>query len=46
MKHLPLIICLAGLILYLLPLKEAKVTEVGRIAFWVGLLAVLLGWKG
>jgi hypothetical protein len=46
MKHLPLIVCLAGLTLYLLPLKEAKVTEIGRLSFAVGLLAVLLGWKG
>ena len=46
MKHLPLIVCAAGLVVYLLPLKDApKVTEVGRLAFWVGLLAVLLGWK-
>lgn len=38
---LALIICVIGLVLYLVTLPP-KVTEVGRICFGVGLLAFLL----
>lgn len=39
--YIPLIICLAGLIVYLAS-KNSKVTETGRIMFFCGLLVVLL----
>lgn len=39
--YLPLIMCLAGLVLYLLA-NHAKASEVGRIMFFAGLLAYLL----
>lgn len=43
LKHLPLLICLVGLVVYLLPLKDApKVTEGARVALEMGLLAFLL----
>ena len=41
MIYLPLIVCLAGLILYLAT-NNAKASEAGRVAFAVGLLAFLL----
>ena len=44
LKHLPLIVCLLGLLVYLLPLREPKIGEAGRICFAAGLLALLLGW--
>jgi hypothetical protein len=41
--YLPGLICLIGLLIYLLTKPElAKVAEVGRIMFWVGLLVFLL----
>ena len=39
---LALVICLAGLVIYLLRITNPKVTEVGRIMFAFGLLVVLL----
>lgn len=38
---LSLLVCIAGLILYLVTLPP-KATEVGRIMFFAGLLALLL----
>lgn len=46
MIYLPLIICLIGLAIYLLidpALRNGRLLEVGKIMFWVGLLAWLLG---
>jgi hypothetical membrane protein len=43
--YFPVLICLVGLLLYLFvdpSIRGGKVQEVGRIMFWVGLLAVLL----
>ncbi len=39
---LPLLICLVGLIVYMLPVANGKITEVARLSFAVGLLVVLL----
>lgn len=39
--YLPLLICLIGLVLYLISVQP-KPAEIGRIMFWVGLLAFLL----
>ena len=39
---LPLLICLIGLLMYVLAVNP-KVQEIGRMMFWVGLLAFLLG---
>jgi hypothetical protein len=41
--YLSLIICLIGLVLYLIADKYPKVVEIGRIMFWVGLLSFLIG---
>ena len=43
--YLPLLICLVGLLVYVLLSADKKgaCTEVGRMMFWVGLLAWLLG---
>jgi Na+/phosphate symporter len=40
LKYIPLIICIAGLILYHLTLTP-KINETGRLMFWVGLLITL-----
>jgi hypothetical protein len=43
--YLPELICLLGLLIYLLvdpALRGGRVLEVGRIMFWVGLLAILI----
>lgn len=40
--YLPLLVWIAGLIIYLLT-DRPKVTEIGRIMFWVGLLVWLWG---
>lgn len=40
--YLPLLIALIGLIVYLTATTNGKLTEIGRILFWVGLLAFLL----
>lgn len=42
---LPLLICLIGLVLYVLPV-DAKVQTLGLNMFWVGLLAFLLLYQG
>lgn len=41
---LAIIICVVGLIIYIRPIdpNRPKVQEVGRIMFWVGLLATLM----
>ena len=47
--HAVLLICILGLLLFAVGIFIAKgdvktfITEVGRIMFWVGLLAFLLG---
>jgi Na+/phosphate symporter len=40
--YLSAIVCIVGLVIYYIA-KEAKNTEIGRMMFWVGLLAFLLG---
>lgn len=42
---LPLLICVIGLIMYFVA-SNPKVQEIGRIMFWTGLLAFLLGGVG
>jgi hypothetical protein len=37
-----IIICVAGVLMYALA-SNPKVTEIGRIMFWTGLLSILLG---
>jgi len=39
---LPLLVCIVGLLMYALA-ANPKLVEIGRIMFWVGLLACLLG---
>lgn len=46
MVTLSLLVSIIGLVLYLLPITNPKVTEVGRIMFAFGLLAFLLGAIG
>lgn len=49
MITLPLIICLIGLLVYLLvdpTLRGGRVLEVGRLMFWVGMFVALLGYAG
>lgn len=41
-----LVVCLLGLVLYLLSSVGAKVNEIGRIAYAFGLLALLLQFGG
>ena len=43
LNNLALIVCLVGLVLYLVT-DNGKVSEVGRIAYWTGLVFVL--WFG
>lgn len=43
---LPILVCIIGLLLYVLPLTNPKVTEVGRLAFFAGLLITLLDFAG
>ncbi len=40
--YLPLLIAIVGLLMYALCVNP-KLQEIGRICFWVGLLAFLLG---
>jgi hypothetical protein len=40
--YLPLLIAIIGLLMYILS-EKPKVAEVGRIMFWTGLLAFMLG---
>ena len=42
MIYLPLLICVIGLLMYAL-CANPKLVEVGRIMFWTGLLAFMLG---
>jgi hypothetical protein len=42
---LPLLICLIGLLMYFLS-ANAKVCEIGRLMFWVGLLSFLVVYRG
>ncbi len=39
-------VLLIGLVLYLLPIEQAKVTETGRLMFFAGLLVALLRYAG
>jgi cytochrome c biogenesis protein ResB len=39
---LPLLISLIGLLMYILA-EKPKIAEIGRIMFWTGLLAFMLG---
>jgi Na+/phosphate symporter len=39
---LPLLVCIIGLLMYALS-ANPKLVEIGRMMFWVGLLAFLLG---
>lgn len=44
--YFPLLIAVIGLLIYILTKPEnGKVTEIGRIMFWTGLLAFLLGGR-
>lgn len=43
---LSLIVALVGLVLYFLPMANAKLTEAGRLMFALGLLATLLHIAG
>lgn len=43
--YLPLLISIVGLLMYALS-ANPKVVEIGRIMFWTGLLAFLLGGAG
>lgn len=40
--YLPLLVSLIGLLMYVLA-SNPKIVEVGRIMFWTGLLAFLIG---
>jgi len=40
--YLPLLICIIGALVYALSVNP-KIAELGRLSFWVGLLAFLLG---
>ena len=40
MQYLPLTVCLIGLVLYLAA-KDGKVSEIGRLAFIIGLVFTL-----
>lgn len=42
--YLALLVCIVGGIIYLAVEKYAKVAELGRCAFWCGLLAFLFTW--
>lgn len=39
---LPLLVCILGLVIYLVSTANAKVAEIGRLAFAVGLLVALI----
>lgn len=43
-SHIPILVALVGLVLYLCP-TPAKVAEVGRLMFGVGLLVALFLWR-
>jgi hypothetical protein len=40
--YFSLLVCVIGLLIYVLSTTNAKVVEIGRIMFWCGLLAFLL----
>jgi hypothetical protein len=42
MIYFSLLVCVIGLLIYVLSTTNAKVVEIGRIMFWCGLLAFLL----
>ncbi len=42
MELIRIVVCIVGLLMYILAAKP-KVSEVGRIMFWTGLLSLLLG---
>ena len=42
---IPILVTVVGLLMYVL-LSQPKAVEIGRIMFWVGLLATLLGSAG
>lgn len=42
MMFIPLIVAVVGILMYVLA-SHAKIQELGRLMFWVGLLAFLLG---
>lgn len=44
MTIIQLVVCVVGLIMYVLA-SQSKVQEIGRIMFWVGLLAFLIAGK-
>lgn len=45
--YLSLLICIVGLVVYLIASPQhAKAAELGRLSFWVGLLAFLLQFGG
>lgn len=46
MVTISLLVAIVGLVLYLLPITNPKVTETGRIMFAFGLLTFLLGATG
>jgi hypothetical protein len=39
--YLPLLVCIVGALMYALA-TNPKLVEIGRLSFWVGLLAFLL----
>lgn len=41
---IPLFVCIIGLIVYLISVRNPKVTECGRIMFMMGLLVTLATW--
>jgi hypothetical protein len=43
--YLPLLVAIIGLLMYVLA-ANPKVVEIGRILFWTGTLAFLLGGAG
>ena len=43
--YLPLLICIIGALMYALS-ANPKIAELGRLSFWVGLLAFLLTAPG
>ena len=43
--YLPLLVCIIGVLMYAMS-NNAKVSQIGRDMFWVGLLAFLLGFAG
>jgi hypothetical protein len=39
----PLVVAIIGVVIYVLATTNAKAAEIGRILFWTGMLAFLLG---